>query len=479
MNKELSGDEINIFSISDQSFDQMISTLITKEVYPPVTYIALHYMMKISRSEIWVRLYFVLFGTGVCFLIYMLAKEFLDSKLAITALILGTFSPLLISTSQYVRSYIDSAFWMLLSTLFMMKIMKGKDSFTNWAGYLISASLSLYTFYFSALLIFSQAIFAVVTTFKNKKLLMKWFLAFFGVGLIFLPWLPVSIRQFHNASSIVFDWSSKGFTFGVFRIGLYARNIFSIVGFDPNFMIFQGGVTKYFPKSILLSVALIILSLGVFFTYHCYKFLKNKFSANKTFVWFLLFLIYFPMILSWSAAALLNTLPMAKYLVALHAIFLILLACFIYSLSERRRLAGNMLLALIIIIFSLRIPDAISPEFDYMKASQFLRSNLTKNDCLICIVDCQFADNNFNIIEAGNYFKLNDKRSGSLPLSERAKQELRSKIAAYEEIMFYKVYGHAEVFGANDMLDNFFKDEGYMPKVVKRIKNIDIVRYKR
>ena len=106
--------------------------------------------MKISTSTSWIRFYFVLFGVGVCVLIYLIAREYFNEKLANIALLIAAFSPLLIFASQYVRSYMDSAFWMLLSCLMMLRILKGKESIFNWAGYVISCVLSIYTFYFSA-----------------------------------------------------------------------------------------------------------------------------------------------------------------------------------------------------------------------------------------------------------------------------------------------------------------------------------------
>ena len=81
--------------------------------------------MRLVGSGFWVRGYFVLFGIGVCWLVYLIAKEYLDERLGRISLLLSVFSPLMIFTSQYARSYIDSAFWMLLSVLFMLKIIKG------------------------------------------------------------------------------------------------------------------------------------------------------------------------------------------------------------------------------------------------------------------------------------------------------------------------------------------------------------------
>ena len=479
IDKDLSGDELLTIRIAQADSNKIITMLKEMDIYPPLTYLMVHHWSSPGASNAWIRGYFMLFGIGVCLLIYLITKEYLGEEAARLALLLSAFSPLLIFASQYVRSYIDSAFWMLLSVLFMLKILKGRGGLLIWTGYVAAAALSLYTFYFSALLIFAQLIFIVIVTFKNKKMLLKWFFAFSGVGLIFLPCLAMALRQFHNASGAAFDWSAKGLNFGAFRIGLYTRNIFSLIGFDPYFMVFQGGVTKHFSKGVLLSGIFISLCLIIFFLYSCFKFLESRFSANKTLIWVFPFLIFFPLVLSWMAVALFNTLPNAKYLVVFHALFLILLAAFIYSLLEKKRLVGNIVLFFIIVVFSLRIQDAVSPEFDYTRASQFLKTNLTKDDCLICILPCPIRDNYFRIVETGDFFKVNGKRSGYIPVSKSAWEGLRSKIAPHKEIWFYKVYGNAEVFGADAAIDDFLKNEGYAQNVIKRFRNIDIVKYKR
>ena len=146
IDREFSGDETATMSIASVKQHLIVAELKKQEINPPATYFLLSCWMKVSKSESWIRLYFVLFGMGGCLLIYLIAREYLNEKLAKIALLIAAFSPLLIFASQYVRSYMDSAFWMLLSCLMMLKILKGKESIFIWVGYIISCVLSLYTF---------------------------------------------------------------------------------------------------------------------------------------------------------------------------------------------------------------------------------------------------------------------------------------------------------------------------------------------
>ena len=375
LNKEFSGDETILIGISGQDVSQIVPQLTAKDVYPPFTYLAVHYLMRLVGQEFWIRAYFVLFGMGVCWLVYLIAKEYLDERLGIISLLLSVFSPLMIFTSQYVRSYIDSAFWMLLSVLFMLKIMKGKGNIVNWMGYAVSMALGLYTFYFSALLLFAQFVFVTAFVFNDRKTLLKWYAAFSLVGLAFLPWAPTALGQFHNASSLVYDWAGKGFCVGPFRVGLYARNIFSLIGFDPSFMVFREGVIRQFAKPVLAVAGLAGIGMFIFFLCCYFRHIEEALPGEKKLVWFLPCLISVPLAIAWLFAALLNVLSGARYFVAFHALFLILMAVAIRDILTRKKVLGILLLVIILIVFALRIPEAVSSEFGTRGASLFLRSH--------------------------------------------------------------------------------------------------------
>ena len=483
LHKEFSGDESAITYLSQlTSVSEIVSNLKQKYVYPPLTYILVHYWTQVNQSVLWIRLYFVLFGFGVCVLIYLLGKEYLNAKFAKITLLLAAFSPLLIFTSQYARSYGDSAFWMLLSSLFMLKIVKGKDRLEVWIGYVVSTVLSLYTFYFSALLIFTQFIYMVIFKSKDRKCILKWCLSMFMIGLIFMPWLPSAFRQFNNASSIVYDWSDKGFNLGVLRFGLYTRNIFSLIGFDPYFMLFRGGITTHFTTPILITGIFLVFTILLLFLFYCFKYLRTKFSKPKDrpLVWFPFFLVFMPLVLSWVSAGLLNTLPNARYLIVQHAFFLMLISIFIYSLWKKKRLVGGFFIVLLLGIFVARIPSTRSPDFDAKSATSFIKENSTKDDCLICISSCpnNVAITNIIIIE-DKYIKLNERKSEYIPISTQVWQEIKKKLRPFNSVWFCRVHGHNELFGANLQIDNFLKNEGYKMKRKGQFHGIDAVKYEK
>jgi len=479
LNKPFLGDEYILANISKLNFAEIFTILKEKVGYPPLSYIFLYFWGKVSQSEIWIRLYFVMFGIGVCILAYLFGREYLDKKLGRISLLLTTFSPLLIFTSQYVRSYIDSTFWMLLSSFFMLKIIKGRDRLVNWVGYIGAVTLSFYTFYFSALLVFAQFIFVTFAMRKNKKLIFKWYLSIFLAGLLFIPWLSTAIIQYNTGSSLVYDWSTKGFNFGLFRIGQYTRNIVSLVGFDPHFMVFKGGVRAHFGDSVIISGIILCFGILFFFLREHFRYLKEKFSGNKVLIWFFPSLIFIPLLVSWTCAALLNILLNAKHLVVLHVFFLMLISIFIHSLYEKKRLIGRIFIILILGVFMVRIPHAISSEFDTIKAESFLRENLGNDDCLICVSIAPAEGSLPNVIKIKKYFMLNETGSEYVVVSSKVWDELRQQIISFKSIWFYRAYGNFEIFKANHLVDNWLRNNGYNAIRKESFRNIELIEYRR
>ena len=82
IDREFAGDESATMSIASLKQHLITAELKKREIYPPATYFILSYWMKISTSTSWIRFYFVLFGVGVCVLIYLIAREYFNEKLA-------------------------------------------------------------------------------------------------------------------------------------------------------------------------------------------------------------------------------------------------------------------------------------------------------------------------------------------------------------------------------------------------------------
>ncbi|MFH1593975.1 MAG: glycosyltransferase family 39 protein [Candidatus Omnitrophota bacterium] len=480
LTREYSGDETVTMLIAGSGLNNIVSVLKARSVYPPLTYFLLSGWMSLSQSIWWIRLYFVMFGLGVCMLIYLIGKECFNEGVARVALLLATFSPLLIFASQYVRSYGDSAFWMLLSTFFMLKIIKGSENLPYWIGYALSAVLAMLTFYFAMPLLFAQTLFIIIFKRTKPRFLLRWLSAICVASLIFCIWLPHAVSQFDNASSFTYNWADKGFNVGALRIGIYARNMAALAGFDPYFMTFHGGITGHFSKRVLGMLALVVfVSFGLFSLFTMAK-LKARFPQKADLVWFLPFVSVAPLLISWLSASFIGLSPIPRYLAALHALFLILIAFFIHTIMTKNRFAGNTLLVFVLIVFAMRIPHAVSVEFGTASAVRFLQTQaIDKDECLLSFDPAPEINEVSNFVEVRKYFKLNDNRTEYVAASNDVWKQLKRKVSPFRRIWFYRVYGNAEVFGANQAIVDWISREGYRPIERKSFRNIDIIAYEK
>ena len=73
LDKGYSGDEGALLRYTQSDWHKILHILIHEAIFPPLTPIFLSLWKEISVSEIWIRMYFVLFGVGSCFLIYRIA----------------------------------------------------------------------------------------------------------------------------------------------------------------------------------------------------------------------------------------------------------------------------------------------------------------------------------------------------------------------------------------------------------------------
>ena len=479
--KEFSGDENLLIGMARLDFSQMLSELIHKDAYPPLTYAILNFWLRLNSSTVWARTYFLLFGVGVCIVIYMLAREYLGEKYARLSLSLASFSPLLIFASQYTRSYIDSSFWMMVSSFCILKIVKARAGRLYWAAYTISAVLSLYTFYFSALLLCAHFLFLALFKWNNKKLILQWLVSAVCVGIFYLPWVPSALRQFDNMTYFHYNWAGLGYSVGSLRIGLFTRNLFSLFGFDPYFFVFQGGVAAYLSAIALFFVAVASFTAVGLFLRACLVYLKRKFNDDKPLVWFPFCVTFLPLLIFWIIAMLMHVLPNARYLISLHTSFLLLLSVYLLSLMEikKTRWAGVILLTFILLIFTVRIPAAISSEFEHAKAQTLLLKEAGQDDCFVCVSSCPPEVNTRAMIKIAPYLKLNDEKTKYYIADEPSRMALNDSLGSCRIIWFYRVYGNMELFGANELCDDWLKGQGYHYLKAAQFKNIDLIKYAR
>lgn len=471
ISRGLTGDELLVLGVALKAPGQLIQALMDKDVYPPFTYIVLHYWVKLSQSPVWIRMYFVLFGMGACAMVYFIAKEYAGRKTANIALAIATFSPLFIFGSQYVRSYMDSAFFMLASSFFMLRIMNGRDVPQNRIGYIVSTVASFYTFYFSALLAAAQFVYAMV--FGRRRV--AWIATFIICAALFAPWIPRAAGQLGNSSSIPYDWSVAGFNMGGLKLGLYARSIGALFGLDPYFLVFREGAFRCFSRPLLWSGFVVSATSLLFFSVYLYRSLRERFDPRHRMLWFIPALAILPMVFAWLLASSFNIMSTTKYFIALHGLFIVAVALVIENIFRKSRVFGAIVSAAILTVFLSRLPAVLSGEFDPDNVAAFL--NAKAKSGIVLSKASSPAGAAVRSVSLDGLFVLDEKGRGYVMADTGRWRSLTYSIKPFRSVLFYRVYGNDEIFGANGIVDRWLKEQGYEVKSVNKFRNADVVEY--
>lgn len=448
-----------------------------RSVYPPLSPFLLHFWLKLGISEVWVRGYFVLFGVALCILIYHLGKLFLNERFGMIAFFISAISPLLIWSSQFIRSYIDSAFWVILSIYFMLRILKGANFWRNSLGYVVSSAFALYSSYLNGLILISQSIFIFAFYLKDLKFLRRWMALQVLVGIIFIPCLSLLLKQLKLATAIDPKWSERGFQLFGINVGYHARSVAAAFGMDPDFLT-MSPLTQKLNKIALVSLAGLAFCAVIWLFVSAIRNLK-EFFKDKQLAWFFPVLSISGLVLYDILVEVMNFPLQAEYFIPQHVLFLFVISAFVYSVKENDKFKV-LALSLISIVFILRFHGAIKPEFETKKAYNYLASCIKTSDCLLMVRNTNryIEPETFNIVLVYDYIQKDSDADYYKPLDERAKMMFSSIKKKYTDIWFYRSYGNDEILGANRLIMDWLKENGYTIEDVQKFRRIDVIHYK-
>ncbi len=159
--------------------------------HPPLFYWVLEQWVQFGRSEFHLRLIAVIPATLSIPVLYLLAKEWFDKYVAMTAAALMAVSPLLVWFSQEARPYALLSFFGLLIMLAVTKLFR-QPKFLWWLLFVVMMTAALYLHYFAILLIpFQLGLFLVFLATKRTtwKPAIYWLVGLFFVTVAWWPWL--------------------------------------------------------------------------------------------------------------------------------------------------------------------------------------------------------------------------------------------------------------------------------------------------
>lgn len=197
LNQSLWLDEaINAVFVRSLDLKSLIFNYSLSDFHPPLYHILMKgWVILFGSSEIALRMPSVILGVASIYVIYKIGKKLFDEKTALVAATLLATAPLHIYYSQEARMYMLASFFATVSVYFFISLIK-EDKLKNWAGFIISTALLLYSDYLPYLMILVYLFYLFLYKKSIKKPTMRSFVpAFLLIALIILPWFLIFPKQ--------------------------------------------------------------------------------------------------------------------------------------------------------------------------------------------------------------------------------------------------------------------------------------------
>jgi uncharacterized membrane protein len=317
--------------------------LVKEDVHLPLYISVLNIWVHLfGTSEIMTRLLSVIFGVISIYVIFLLGKKLFNKDAGLYSSILLALSVIAIYYSQETRLYSLFVLLVMMSFYFFIDLFK-ENKFKTKALYFLFSLLMLYTHLFSFLVLFVQNIYYLLMNFRDRKRLVQWFIMQAGLGLLFLPWVSVLLKQMkkaHYLSWISLDLMKIYYTF------------FDFFNHLAIFLIFIGLLIYVFKK---------------------YK-VKEKNNLILLGLWALL-----PIIIVILYSLFFNSIYHTRYLLfVLPAFYLI----FAWSIVKIPRIYGIALLSIVIVVSLpfIFIQQQSLDKDNWREVSSFVKDNVGKED---------------------------------------------------------------------------------------------------
>ncbi len=191
LNQSLWLDEaISVTTVQQFNSSQILTKFIITDVHPPLYYLVLDFWgFVFGTSEVAMRLPSVIFAVLTCFFVYKIGSKIFNEKTGLVAALFFALNPLSIYYSQEARMYSMIA---CLITIAVYSLISRKR-----LAFILSFAAALYTDYLPILMF---PIFILANLSGSVIAL-----------LLFVPWLPIFMRQFSvgtNMASVVPEWGN-------------------------------------------------------------------------------------------------------------------------------------------------------------------------------------------------------------------------------------------------------------------------------
>ncbi len=176
------GDEAWAATLAIKPYWQIITT-VARDTSPPLYYLIYHTWIKfMGISEVSIRLLSFLFFLGIVITVFFIGKHFWDKKTGALAALLAFTNPFLFTYAFEGRMYAILALTSTLSIYFFLK--------KSRLGFILASAAALYSHHFAIFILIFEGIWRLFEIrHQSIKKVIKSYLDFFIIGLLYLPWL--------------------------------------------------------------------------------------------------------------------------------------------------------------------------------------------------------------------------------------------------------------------------------------------------
>jgi hypothetical protein len=190
-----------IAATDDTSPTEIITDWVKPDVHPPLFFLGLRGWRVFTGNSIFeMRYYSVMLSLLGIVLAYRLGKSLFNERAGLFAALFYGLHDLVNVLAQEVRHYPQQ---MLLVTLtmwlywrFYQQVSREQSPSRSRAiAFILAGTALLYTHYWGGFILFGMGLHTLLTQWHNRPTFRRLFTAFAGIGLLYLPWLPVLVHQ--------------------------------------------------------------------------------------------------------------------------------------------------------------------------------------------------------------------------------------------------------------------------------------------
>lgn len=335
--------------------------VVAQDVHVPLYHMILHFwQFYLGQDIVTARLLSLGFFLATIPFVYLLARRVLSVKWALVALAFFSLSPFMNWYANETRMYTLLAFFATLSQYYFLRIMDNKPGKGGWLGYTLTALIGVYTHYFFAFNLLSQAIFFLLARKHFPAGSLK---KFIGVAIataaVMAPWIKYFVDQgsASNTSPNLIRPSSVDFS-----------NVFSNFAFGFQTDTINTVLISTWP--LLVIVALLAV--------------KQNQKATPKFV-YMLTAAMLPVALAFALSYVVSPFFLSRYMVSCVAPLIIVITWFVSNYGKRLATAITAVLAIVMVIASIQqYSSAATPvKENYREAANYITDRADPQDIVV------------------------------------------------------------------------------------------------